>query len=665
MDDREKYITEVALNPVLAHDALFGDEHKNDTTPYHRQMIRLMHSDDANGLGMCFRGFGKSTIGEEAVVVQGALKRTKNIIILCENEDRAIDRLRQVKHFYETNEILHTVFDVVPGHTWQETKAVTSTGVIYQAYGRGQSLRGAKYLEGRPDYILLDDLEDLESVATPEARRKTRKWLTSTVLPALEPGGRVRMLATPLNPEALAPTLAKDPAWTTITVPIMFRQADGQWVPTWPDRFPVEFSLKMWEDMKRLGQSEDFMQEYLCEATDPSVQTFTADMLRVVPQARRKHEATYAIYDPARTTHKTSATTGKVVASWRGSKLIVWQATAKRMSPSEIVADMFEVDAAFQPVAIGFEENGLNEWALQPIRTAQAQRGVTLPLRPLRAPKGKLDFIRGLQPYFAAHEVEFACDMPDLRDQLLGFPTGLIDAPNALAYMLKLRVGLPIYENFREENIVAEMAPVRGKPLWLCVNADGQIVTGVLCQMHQGHLRVLADWLAEGDPGQVLRDILGEATLSAPSSGSRDGKTGVAGVSPGRAGPRLLVPRSHFERVASIGLIKTGRLLTGDVTKGGDIGDGREELRRMTAQRSHGEPALQVAETASWSLRAFSGGYARALDATEPAENAYRVLMEGLEAFAGLLRTGALADDRQANYGYTPDGRRFLSALAR
>src|SRR5271157_5427721 len=116
---------------------------------------------------------------------------------------------------------------------------------------------------------------------------------------------------------------------------------------------------------EEIGESETFRQEYLCEAVDPASQTFTEDMYVIEPRVRSWH-AVYAIYDPARTTNKASATTGKVVASWIGPKLVIWESEARKWMPDEIVADIFDVAARYSPVAVGVEENGLNEWLLQP-----------------------------------------------------------------------------------------------------------------------------------------------------------------------------------------------------------------------------------------------------------------------------------------------------------
>lgn len=645
--DRQRIIEDIARNPVLAHELLFASSHPNATPLFHREMIRDWHSDHPRVLTLGFRGSAKSTRAEEAIVVMACLRRIKNCVILGDNEQRATERLRSIKDKIENNEFVAELFELGRGDIWTETKVTLSNGVILQAYGAGQSLRGVKHLDARPDMIFADDLEDEESVATPLAREKTIDWFTKTVVPALAPGGRMRLAATPLHPQALAPTLARArKSWVTRTYPIMMKHpVTGAWVATWPERFPVPHVMRIKADLEEIGKGDVFVQEYMCEAVNAATQTFTPDLIRVVPRVRSWH-AVYAMYDPARTTNKTSATTGKVVWSWVGRKLIVWDAFARKLMPDEIVKDIFNVDKEFNPVAIGVEETGLNEFLLQPIRTEQAARGHVVPLRPLHAPKGKLDFIRALQPYFRAGEVEFARELPELRDQLVGFPTGDIDAPNALAYALKMRLGLPIYENFSAENVAANLHGNEKSPLYLCVNSNAAATTGALCQVTHGQFLVLADWLREGDPGSVLADIVAEAR-------------------PFAANVRVVAPRPHFEPYDTIGLRAAARQVPIDLQRGGEPTTGREELRALFRRTAHGQPAVQVSEAATWTLRALAGGFCRQADAQEPEANPYRVLMEGVESFAGLLRAASSDVDKDRFYDYTPEGRRYLSARAR
>ncbi len=460
------------------------------------------------------------------------------------------------------------------------------------------------------------------------------------------------MAATPIHPEALAPTLHKaDRSWTTRVYPVLYKGRGGEWLSSWPDRFPVADVLRQWDAYREIGQEEDFVQEFLCQAVDPASQTFTEGMFVVEARVRSWHPV-YAVYDPARTTAKTSwtATTGKVVASWVGSKLVVWEAEARKWMPDEIVDDIFKVNEIYNPICIGVEETGLNEWLNQPIRTRQAQSGVLVPLRALQAPKGKLDFIRGLQPYFSAREVIFANEMPELRKQLLGFPTGHIDAPNALAYMLRMKMGQPIYDNFREEMIDEEARLKPKATSWILLNSNNQITTAVLVQMQSGRMCVLWDAIRDGDPGTVLADILGDA-------GTKIGKD-LTNV-------RFLASQKHFDEFSLYGLKAAAKNLGLTLHRGGASDVGREEIRSLMRRAAHGRTAIGVAPDASWTVRAFAGGFSREPERVVPTENAYSVLIEPLESFAAFLKIGTPGVDERPNFAYTSDGRKYVSSLPR
>ena len=46
----------------------------------------------------------------------------------------------------------------------------------------GQSIRGVRHGAHRPDLIILDDIEDLQSTRTREGRERTWEWLTGEVI---------------------------------------------------------------------------------------------------------------------------------------------------------------------------------------------------------------------------------------------------------------------------------------------------------------------------------------------------------------------------------------------------------------------------------------------------------------------------------------------------
>lgn len=659
---RENAMFVLGGDMLMAHRVIFREQHSNRTAPFHEEIITDWHSSAPYVLDMAFRGAGKSTLSEEAITIETAFRRVKNVVILGESETRAVERLRTIKYMLLTNEGIQELFALGPGEIWTETKALLSNGVYLQAYGRGQSLRGVKHLEQRPDLILIDDLEDEEAVRTPEARLKTLIYFTKVVLPSLAPNGRIRVVGTPLHPESLIQRFYTAPGWIAKRYPIYFRNEAGELEATWPDRYSVEWALGKKNALEDLGRADDFVQEYLCEPTNPATQTFTQDMIKVIPQIRSWH-AVFAMYDPARTTHKKSATTGKAVWSWIGHKLVIWAASAKKWMPNEIVDDMFEVDNEFNPVTLGVEETGLNEFLLQPIRTAQRERGHILPLRPLNAPKGKFDFIRGLQPYFRAGEVEFACDLPDLQKQLLGFPTGEIDAPNALAYALRMKLGVAVYDNFGVDNIAEEIRVSQRAQLWIAINSNGSCTTAILAQIAFGQLSIIADVLVEGSPDIWLYDIIQEVSLSLPTFQTKAGEK-YTQTEFNRAQAKIIAPRMHWDR-SQIGLTAAAKAIPLTVMRGGDEMMGRQEIQGLFNSKAHGMPALRVDMAARWTLRAFAGGYCRPIDKIEPdPASPYTVLMQGLEALTGMLR-GVEPIDNSRNLAYTPEGRPYHSARAR
>jgi len=647
--DREAVIEKLARNPRLLHATLFPHRHTDETPPFHLEMIDAWWSPDPYVITEAFRGGAKSTIAEEAIIGMACLRMFRNGVILGDNEPRAKERLTSIKHEFETNEFIEELFGNQVGDTWTETKIVLKNGVALHAIGRGQSLRGTKHLSARPDMAFGDDMEGEEDILTPEARDKFRGWWFKVVRPALDPKHRVRVAGTPLHPESWLVRTKRSTGWSSKSYPIRFKDENGEWQATWPARFPLDKIDELEASYIEDGATQEFAQEYMCQAEDPAVKAFTSEMLRVVPTVRTWH-LTYAMFDPARTTKVTSASTGMVVFSWIANKLIVWEAEAGMWKPDQIIDRMFRVDDEFGPVTIGVERDGLEEFILQPLRQEQVRRGYAIPIRPMKAPKGKMDFIRSMQPFFKAHEVEFAKDLPDLRAQLLGFPTGKIDVPNALAYAMLLRPGQPIYENFGTANVAEELYKLVRQPMFLAVNATQLYTTAVLVQMVDGALHVLWDSVREGDPGSTLAAIAADAGIEA---GQR---------------PRLYAPAEHFGNHDTIGLRGAARKIPVDLAQGGLSLDGRDELRDLLRRQVKQFPALRVSRKARWTLNGMGGGFCKDVLKTGmlsefPMPGPYETLMLGLESFAALLKMGNLEDDTPPNWAYTRTGQRYLTSM--
>lgn len=645
------------VNRPAAHRIIFHDRHKDLTPPFHAEyQTSFFNLRVPKLLYWIFRGGAKSSIAEECLAIGANFKQFNNAVIVGANETRASERLIAIRHELQYNERLISLFGEQVGAIWSDTKLVLSNGVMIQAIGQGQDLRGIKYLQYRPDFALLDDLEKREDAWTPAARAKIKRWYFGEFFPALDPKALVRMNATPLDEEALSVTFSKLPDWETITVPILHKdEHTGEEKSSWEERYPLHWIANTRKAYEDAGELDMFNREYLLQSTSNELKVFKREYFRYGPHSR-SYEAVFAVYDPARTTKATSAHTGYVVYSWIGNKLIVWESGGHFWQPSEIVEHIFAVNEKYNPVFIAVEKDGLEEFILQPLRQESSKRNVTLPIKDVRAPKGKIDFIKALEPFFKAGEVILVGNSNDhltLTSQLENFPTGRIDVPNALAYAPRLRIGAPVYDDFTNDNIQPELRPIPNEPYHLAVNATATTLTAVLCQFYRGTLRIYTDYVAEGDPALSLAPAIQHAALF----------TGGKPI-------RLIAPKQHFSNYDNIGLRAAVRAIPTSIMPGGDVARGVAVVRQLLRHSIRGERAFKVDPAAGFVLRALAGGYAFPTSRTGalapvPAENPYSVMMNGLEAFLALVSSTNLSDNQEdfgRVYDTTSDGRRYLTA---
>lgn len=608
-----------------------------------------------------FRDAAKSTVAEEAFVLGALFKEFRFGVVIGASYPRAKERLAAIANEFVTNDAINQLFGRMEGSVWGAGKIVLANGVCIMALGAGMSMRGMRYLDARPDFALVDDLEDEESVRTPEARDQMMAWVYRTFLPALRKGPagsieyRVRFMGNRLDNDAVIVRISKDSAWKHLRFPIMEQRDDGverfdlpegRWRPLWEDKFSLADIAQKRQEYQRLGLLHAFECEYMCEADNPEAHIFRAGDAKTVARVRT-WQATWAAYDPARSINSNSAMTGVAVFSWIGSKLVVWRGDARLWLPDEIVDDIFRTDTEWTPVAIGVEATGLEEFIMQPLRHKALQRRVTVPIEKLTPPQGKDSFIRGLQPFFKSHEVEFVDVTEEARGQLLSYPTGRKDFPNALAYALKMRPGLPIYD-IGAEHVPETTFRQPGFPWYLVVNASSAYTAGALVQLIDGQVRVHADWMREGPPGENIGEILREARLDAG------------------AGVRLVAPPSPSHD--TVGLRVAVRAVQLDARTAGDVERGRHVLRDLLSRRRREQPMFVCCHAARWVLNALAGGYCFAVDrkgqlSREPVDGPYRVLMEAIEGFCA--HVGVMADDAASppRTAFDASGRAYTTIL--
>lgn len=184
---------------------------------FHKEMFRI--TEDASiklALIVAFRGSGKSTIVTFSYALWSILgvQQKKFVLIVCQTQAQARQHMANLKYELEQNPLLKSDLgpfrEEVSGGDWAISSLVfQNTGARIMIASVDQSIRGIRHHEHRPDLILLDDIEDINSTKTFESRNKTFDWFTREVVPLGDLGTRILIVGNLLHEDSLVMRLRK------------------------------------------------------------------------------------------------------------------------------------------------------------------------------------------------------------------------------------------------------------------------------------------------------------------------------------------------------------------------------------------------------------------------------------------------------------------------
>jgi hypothetical protein len=129
------------------------------------------------------RELSKSTRTMFEVLYLTLTGKKRNVILTSDSETNAERLITPYKINLEKNQRIINDYGVQEqlGH-WESTDFVTRKGVAFRALGAGQSPRGAKNEEIRPDVLLIDDFDTDEDCRNPETIKKKWNWLEQALM---------------------------------------------------------------------------------------------------------------------------------------------------------------------------------------------------------------------------------------------------------------------------------------------------------------------------------------------------------------------------------------------------------------------------------------------------------------------------------------------------
>lgn len=162
------------------------------------------------------RGNAKSTWADLVFVIWCATFKYRHfILIVSETNAQAEDFISFIKLELESNERLAQDFPHLCGEgpIWRSDTIITVNGVKVRGVGAGQKLRGMRHGSKRPDLVIVDDLENDESVESPEQRKKLERWFFKALMKIGQKNTVYIVIGTILHYDSLLNNLLLKPGW--------------------------------------------------------------------------------------------------------------------------------------------------------------------------------------------------------------------------------------------------------------------------------------------------------------------------------------------------------------------------------------------------------------------------------------------------------------------
>ncbi|MGL4520808.1 MAG: hypothetical protein ACRCUJ_14365 [Phocaeicola sp.] len=119
----------------------------------------------------------------------------KNVLLISNSADNAERLLLPFMANFEANQRIIQDYGEQKTHgSWETGEFTTRCGCAFRAIGAGQSPRGTRNKNYRPDMIIVDDIDTDEECRNPDRIEAKWKWIEEAVIPTMSVSGSYRVV---------------------------------------------------------------------------------------------------------------------------------------------------------------------------------------------------------------------------------------------------------------------------------------------------------------------------------------------------------------------------------------------------------------------------------------------------------------------------------------
>ena len=189
-------ISRLESDPEAWFEYYFPDYYSARPARFHRAATRRILSHDKwYEVRAWSRELAKSTRSMMEIMYLVLTGKSKNVLYVSWSNDNACNLLEPVMLNLEANQRIINDYGAQekPGK-WETGNFRTLKGASFRAIGAGESPRGTRNEEKRPDVIVIDDIDTDKTVRNPEQVKKVWDWVERALIPTVSVSGDWRII---------------------------------------------------------------------------------------------------------------------------------------------------------------------------------------------------------------------------------------------------------------------------------------------------------------------------------------------------------------------------------------------------------------------------------------------------------------------------------------
>jgi predicted phage terminase large subunit-like protein len=392
------------------------------------------------------REFGKSTFAWELLASWNVLHaRYSYILFIASTVDKAEKNLSiNVVPNILNHPLLKGQIEVLKNTKSEFHYKNKTTGTMHfvACYGAGQNLRGARFDRYRPDFVIIDDIEDTEKVRSADQRVKLKDWFYADVMP-LGKEARFFFVGTMLHQDCLLANLMEEPPMDlALNTPWEVRRygvTDALGKSTWPEKYSEDWIDAKRKEFIRAGMLDRFNTEYMNIPVSRADRKFLPEQVKFYApdQLEAAQKGGFDILitvDPGISNEANrDPTVIAVTAKDKNGNMWIIDMIRKRMRQNAILDEIVRIYRLYRPRMTFIESVQAQIWLYQSLCDGSHESRDIIPCEKIDGSQvrmGKVVRIEALDEPFSRKNILVPADCgwwPDLCNEMVTFPKGKHD----------------------------------------------------------------------------------------------------------------------------------------------------------------------------------------------------------------------------------------------